>query len=82
MTNATLEAQVVSAAGTELVLNYSAGAVKVLVPPGTPMSQAVPASRSDIKAGETIFIAARTDVDGKLTALRVQVSTNGAKPTQ
>ena len=82
MTNVTLEAQVVSAGGMELVLNYSSGAVKVLVPPGTPMSQAVPASRSDIKPGETIFIAARADVDGNLTALRVQVSTNGAKPTQ
>ena len=82
MTNATLEAQVVSVGGTELVLNYSAGAVKVLVPPGTPMSQAVPASRSDIEPGETVFIAARTDVDGKLTALHVQVSTNGAQPTQ
>jgi Domain of unknown function (DUF5666) len=82
MTNATLEGQVVSAGGAELVLNYSAGTIKVLVPPNTPMSQAVPGTRSDIKPGETIFIAARPDAEGKLIALRVQVSTNGVKPTQ
>ena len=82
MTNAMLEGQAVSAGGSELVLNYKSGAVKVLVPPGTPMSQAIPGSRSDIKVGETIFISARIGADGKLTAARVQVSTNGIKPTQ
>ena len=57
-------------------------AVEVRVPAGTPMSQSVPGNRSDIKAGETNFIAARIDDQGKLTAARVQVSTNGVKPTQ
>jgi hypothetical protein len=46
------------------------------------MSQAVPGNRSDIKAGETIFISALVGDDNKLTAARVQVSTNGVKPTQ
>ena len=82
MTNAALEGQVVSAGGTELVLSPGGGALKVLVPAGTPMSQAVPGSRADIKPGETIFISARREADGKLTAARVQVSTNGVKPTQ
>ena len=83
MTNATLEGQAVSASGAELVLNYKSGSVKVIVPPGTPMSQSVPgASRSDIKPGETIFIVARIGEGNQLTALRVQVSTNGVKPTQ
>ncbi len=82
MTNATLEGQAVSANGSELVLNYKSGAVKVLVPPGTPMSQSAPGNRSDIKPGETIFISARVEADNKLTAARVQVSTNGVKPTQ
>lgn len=82
MTNATLEGQAVSNNGSELVLNYQSGAVKVLVPPGTPMSQAVPGNRSDIKPGETVFISARIGNDNKLTAARVQVSTNGVKPTQ
>jgi hypothetical protein len=82
MTNAALEGQLVSAGGTELVLNPGSGALKVLVPPGTPMSQSVPGQRTDIKPGETIFIAARRGEDGILTAARVQVSTNGVKPTQ
>jgi hypothetical protein len=84
MTNAALEGQVVSTNGaTELMLNPGSGdAVKVVVPAGTPMSRAVPGKREDIKPGETIFIAARPEPDGKLTAVRVQVSTNGIKPTQ
>jgi hypothetical protein len=45
------------------------------------MSQAVPGTREDLKPGETIYVAAR-DEGGKLTALRVQVSKDGVKPTQ
>lgn len=82
MTNAALEGQVVSTNGTELMLNHGDGNVKVLVPSGTPMSQPVPGTRADIKPGETIFIAARRDAEGKPTAARVQVSSNGVKPTQ
>jgi hypothetical protein len=82
MTNALLEGQIESTGGAELTLNYKTGTVKVLVPPGTPMSQSIPGSRADIKPGETVFIAARAGTDGKLTAARVQVSTNGVKPTQ
>jgi uncharacterized lipoprotein YbaY len=82
MTNATLEGQAISTSGSELVLNYKSGTIKVIVPPNTPMSQAVPGNRSDIKPGETIFIAALVGEDNKLTAARVQVSTNGVKPTQ
>ena len=82
MTNAALEGQAVLANGSELVLNYKSGTVKVLVPPGTPMSRSAPGSRADIKPGETIFIVARIGEGDKLTAARVQVSTNGVKPTQ
>jgi hypothetical protein len=82
MTNASLEGQVVSASGAELTLNHGDGTIKVLVPPGTPMSQSIPGNRADIKPGETVFIVARGDAEGKLTAARVQVSTNGVKPTQ
>lgn len=46
------------------------------------MSPAIPGNRTDIKPGETIFVAARREADGKLVAVRVQVSTNGVKPTQ
>ena len=82
MTNAALEASVASAQGRELTLNYKSGTVKVLVPPGTPMSQSIPGNRADIKPGETIFLVARPGEGGKLTALRAQVSKDGVKPTQ
>ncbi len=82
MTNAILDGQLVSTTGTELNLNYKDGTVKVLVPADTPMSQAIPGNRADIKPGETVFIVARPDTQGKWTALRIQVSTNGVKPTQ
>ena len=35
-----------------------------------------------IQAGETIYIVAKPESDGKLTAVRVQVSKDGIKPTQ
>ena len=86
MTNAAVEAAVESknenAGGQELVLNYKTGTVKVLVPPGTPMSQSTPGNRSDIKPGETVFVSARPGEGGKFTAVRVQVSRDGVKPTQ
>lgn len=82
MTNASYEGQMVAGSETELTINPGSGPLKVLVPPGTPMSRAVPGTRADLKPGETVFIAARPDEQGRLTAVRVQVSTNGVKPTQ
>ena len=81
MTNAVLEGTAKAANGEELTLDYKTGSVKVLVPPGTPMSRAAPGTREDLKVGETIYVAAR-DMGGKLTAVRVQVSKDGVKPTQ
>ena len=82
MTNAAVEAAVDSVGGQELVLNYKTGSVKVLVPPGTPMSQSSPGNRADIKPGETVFVSARAGEAGTFTAVRVQVSKDGVKPTQ
>lgn len=82
MTNAALEESVQAAGGQELLLNFKTGSVKVLVPEGTPMSQAARGERTDIKPGETVFIVAKPASDGNLTALRAQVSKDGVKPTQ
>jgi hypothetical protein len=82
MTNAVMEAAVASSGGDELTLNYKTGSVKVLVPPGTPMSQSIPGSRADLKPGETVFVSSRIADDGRITAVRVQVSKDGVKPTQ
>ncbi len=82
MTNATLESVSEGSGGQQITLNYHSGKVTVLVPPGTPMSQAAPGSRIDIKAGETVFLTARPGEAGKLTLIRIQVSKDGIKPTQ
>ena len=82
MTNAVMEAMVESSGVGELTLNYQAGTVKVLVPHATPMSQSVPGNRSDIKPGETVFAPARMGEGGRMTAVRVQVSKDGVRPTQ
>lgn len=82
MTNAALEGSVQAAGGHELTLNYKTGTIRVLVPEGTPMSQSAPGTRADIKPGESIYAVARPEPDGRLTAVRVQVSKDGVKPTQ
>ena len=81
MTNGIVEATVSSTQGPELTLNYKTGTVKVLVPPEATLSQPGPGALSDLKPGETIFVAAAREGD-KLTALRAQVSKDGVKPTQ
>jgi hypothetical protein len=82
MTNAVLEASVASANAHELLLNYKTGTVKVVVPPGTPMSRAVPGARSDLVLGEAVYVASRRNEAQGFTAVRVQVGKNGIKPTQ
>ena len=82
MTNATFEGSTAAASGNEITLNYKSGTIKVLVIPGaTAMSQAAPGKRDDLAPGEIVFVAARAEGD-KLTAVRVQVSKDGVKPTQ
>jgi hypothetical protein len=82
MTNANVEAIVQSAGSRELTLKYKDGAQKILVPEGVPIVRAVPGARSDLAVGEYVFIAAQAAPDGKLTALRIQVSKDGVKPPQ
>ncbi len=82
MTNAKLEGAVAGApGGQEITLNHGKGSVKVLVTDKTAMSRAAPGTRADIKAGETIYVFA-DNKDGKLKAIRLQVSKDGVKPTQ
>jgi len=80
MTNANVEAVVQSAGNRELTLKYKDGMQKILVPDGVPIVRAVPGARSDLVVGEYVFIAAQGAPDGKLTALRIQVSKDGVKP--
>jgi hypothetical protein len=82
MTNASVEGVVAAVGGQELLLNYSTGSVKALVTAATTMSRSAPGSRADLKPGETVYVVARKDEGGRLTAVRVQVSKDGINPTQ
>jgi len=82
MNNATFQGVASASEGNELTLDYKGGTVKALVVPGTAMSRSAPGSRTDLKAGETVFIATRSADGDKLTAIRIQVSKDGLKPTQ
>lgn len=82
MTNATLQAVVQASGGRALTLEYKGGSQKIIVPEGIPIFTTVPADRSLLVPGAFIFTAAETSPDGKLTAGRIQVSKDGAKPAQ
>jgi hypothetical protein len=82
MTNANVASVVPAAGGEELTLEYKGGSQKILVPAGTPVVTTTPADRSFLKSGEYVFVATRVDTDGKMTALRIQVSKDGVKPPQ
>ena len=80
MTNANVDAIVAAAGNRELTLKYKDGVQKIAVPEGIPLVRAVPGSRSDLVPGEYVFVAAQAGPDGKMTALRIQVSKDGVKP--
>jgi Domain of unknown function (DUF5666) len=82
MTNANVTAVVQAAGGQELTLEYTGNTQKILVPAGTPIGTTVPADPSFLKPGEYVFVAAQVDAEGKMTALRIQVSKDGFKPPQ
>jgi hypothetical protein len=82
MTNASVEGVVAAVGRQELLLNYKDGSVKALVTAATTMSQSAPGSRADLKPGETVYVFARKGESGALTAVRVQVSKDGLRPTQ
>ncbi len=74
MTNATVDAVVHSAKGRELTLTYKGGSQKIVVPENASISMLVPGKRSQLVAGARVNLTARPRDDGKLTAVRIQVS--------
>ena len=86
MTNANVvEARVQSAVGAgvrELQVKHKDGEQTLIVAPSIPIVRAVPGTREDLKVGEYVFLVAQKGADGKLTALRVQVSKDGVRPPQ
>jgi len=82
MTNANVAAVVQAAGSQELTLEYKDGSKKILVPEGTPIVTTVPADASFLKPGEYVFASTEVDANGKMTALRIQVSKDGVRPPQ
>jgi len=82
MTNATVRGKVVGTASHELTLQFPDGTQKFVVPEGIPLVRTVPGTRSDLKPGEYVFLAAQAAGDGALSAQRVQVSKDGVRPPQ
>jgi hypothetical protein len=81
MTNAAVTETVARAEGNALVLKYKDGEKTILVPESAPIVRAVPADKSELKAGAKIFVAAAIKgADGNLTAQRVTVGLNGLTP--
>ena len=82
MTNANVQTAVVATNGYELTLQIPGGTQKVVVPSTTPIVRTVPGARSDLRAGEYVFVSAQKAPDGAITAQRVQVSRDGVRPPQ
>jgi hypothetical protein len=80
MTNATL-VQITSAPQGQLMkVNYKGTEAEVTIPPGIPIVGYVPADAGLLKPGATVFIGARKQADGTLTAAAVTAEKDGVKP--
>lgn len=82
MTNAAVSAQVQSASGRELVLNYEGGSQKVVVPQGAAITTLVPGQRSQLVPGSYVNLLAANDGSGKLFARSIEVRKDAPKPVQ
>ncbi len=81
MTNATVSETVTKVDGHTLTLKYKNGEQTIIVPPETPIVTVVPADKSELKPGATIFIFAATRAeDGSLSAARVTIGRDIAPP--
>lgn len=80
MTNANVGDVVSGGDGPILLLRYKDGEKKVIVPAGAPIVTFAPADRSALQPGAHVFITARREADGSLSAPRVTVGLNGLVP--
>ncbi len=81
MTNADVQSKVASVDGQTMMVKYSDGEKKIIVPPNTPVVRFVPGSAADLKPGaQMIIIAAQKAPDGSITAPAINVGRDGAVP--
>ena len=74
MTNASVSSMVQSARGEELTLAYAGGTQRIVVPESASISELVPGNLLQLVPGAAVNLTARPGEDGRLTAIRVQVS--------
>jgi hypothetical protein len=81
MTNADVESTVAAVNGQTMMVKYSDGEKKVIVPPNTPVVRFVPGNMSDLKPGAQIFIVAGQKMpDGTINAPAINVGRDGVAP--
>jgi outer membrane lipoprotein SlyB len=81
MTNADVESTVASVDGQIMMVRYSDGEKRIIVPPSTPVVRFVPGDTGDLKTGAQVFIVAGQRMpDGTITAPAINVGRDGAAP--
>ena len=81
MTNADVESTVASVDGQIIMVKYSDGEKKVIVPPNTPVVAFAPGNMTDLKSGaQMIVFAGQKMPDGSITAPAINVGRDGAAP--
>ena len=82
MTNANLSGTAMAAGGNEITVEAKGESYKILVPAGIPIATSVPAERSALKPGESIFAIGQPDASGVIQVGNVTVSKDGFGPPQ
>lgn len=80
MTNANVDAVVSTNNGETLTLSYKGGRQEIAVPPDAPIITLTPAQRTLLKPRASVFVVARRNADGSLSALRILIGSDGMKP--
>lgn len=81
MTNATVDANVTGIRSQTMMVKYSNGEKKIIVPLNTPIVRFVPGNMGDLKPGAQIFIFAGEKMpDGTIAARAIDVGRNGVAP--
>ncbi|MGE0259455.1 MAG: hypothetical protein AB7T18_11950 [Alphaproteobacteria bacterium] len=80
MTNAAVTGVAAERAGRTLKLAYKGGESEIMIAPEAPIVTLQPADASLLKPGAAVFLVARKQPDGSLTAARVTAEKDGVKP--
>jgi hypothetical protein len=80
MTNATIANKVQSTDGQTVTVTYKGGEKKITIPANVPIVASVPADKSDIKSGATVFVPTEKQADGTLLSGAILFGKDGVVP--